>query len=337
MLKTAINKLLVKENLTEEEAYNSMNEIMKGQGTESQIGAFLVALRMKGESVEEITGCAKAMRDNATKVNIGQEYVIDTCGTGGDGGKTFNISTAASIIAASSGIKIAKHGNVAVSSKSGSADVLSKLGVNINLDSIDAKKCIDKVGIVFLFAQKYHKAMKYAAAPRRELGTRTVFNILGPLTNPAYVKGQVMGVYEEKLTNIVANVLSNLGCKKAMVVHGMDGLDEITTTGATKVSEVTNGYVKDYFINPKEYGLSLAISNDIEGGSSEENAEIILNILKGEKGRKRDIVLLNTAAALYIGNSCNSLKEGLDLAAHLIDSSKAYDKLQQLVQVSNNL
>lgn len=337
MIKMAINKLLVKENLTEEEAYNSVNAIMTGQGTESQIGAFLVALRMKGETIEEITGCAKAMRDNATKVNMGQEYVIDTCGTGGDGGKTFNISTAASIIAASAGIKIAKHGNVAVSSRSGSADVLSKLGVNINLDSIEAKKCIDETGIVFLFAQKYHKAMKYAAAPRRELGTRTVFNILGPLTNPAYVKGQVMGVYDEKLTNTVANVLSNLGCKKAMVVHGMDGLDEITTTSITKVSEVTNGYVSDYFISPEEYGLSMAELKDIEGGSPEENAEIILNILKGENGKKRDIVVFNTAAALYVGNGCNSLKEGVDLAAHLIDSGKAYNKLQQLVKVSNNL
>lgn len=337
MLKMAINKLLVKENLTEEEAYNSMNTIMTGQGTESQIGAFLVALRMKGENIEEITGCAKAMRDNAIKVNMEQEYIIDTCGTGGDGGKTFNISTAASIIAASSGIKIAKHGNVAVSSKSGSADVLSKLGVNINLDSIEAKKCIDKVGIAFLFAQRYHKAMKYAATPRRELGTRTVFNILGPLTNPAYVTGQVMGVYDEKLTNTVANVLSNLGCKKAMVVHGMDGLDEITTTTTTKVSQVNNGYVKDYFINPEEYGLSLSSLKDIEGGTPEENAEIILNILKGERGKKRDIVLLNTAAALYVGNGCNSIKEGMDLATNLVDSGKAYNKLQQLIKVSNNL
>ncbi len=336
MLKNIINKLLISESLTEKEAYNAINTIMKGLGTESQIGGFLVGLRMKGETIEEITGCAKSMRDNATMLDIGDEYAIDTCGTGGDGGKTFNISTVASIIAASGGIKVAKHGNIAVSSKSGSADILSKLGVNIKLKSIEAKRCFDKVGMVFLFAPEYHKAMKYTIVPRKELGIRTVFNILGPLTNPAYVKGQVVGVYAESLTNIVANVLLNLGCKKAMVVYGMDGIDEITTTGRTKVSEIINGNIKDYFIDPEEYGLPLATLRDIKGGSPEENAKIILNILKGERGRKRDIVLLNAGAALYVGNACNNLKEGIDLAAYLVDSKQAYEKLQQLIEISND-
>lgn len=337
MLQEAIKKVAIKESLTEKEAYSAMNEIMEGKGTNSQIGAFLMGLRMKGEKVEEITGFARAIRDNAVPLKLKSDYVIDTCGTGGDGGKTFNISTAVAIIAAAAGVKIAKHGNRAVSSKSGSADVLEELGFNINLQPEEAKKCIDEKGMAFLFAQKYHSAMKNAAMPRKELGIRTVFNILGPLTNPSFVKGQILGVYDKKLTNPVAQVLLNLGCERAMVVSGGDGLDEITTTTITYVSELKDGKVMDYTINPEDFEIELASIEDIKGGSAEENGEIILEVLKGNKGPKRNIVVLNSAAALYIGKACESIKAGVKLAEKLIDSGAAYDKLKELVEYSKNV
>lgn len=337
MIKNVINKLLNKKDLTEEESYESMDLIMKGKVSESQIAGFLVGLKMKGETIEEITGCARAMRDNAIKVNVENEYVMDTCGTGGDGGKTFNISTAVAIVAASAGIKIAKHGNVAVSSKSGSVEVLSKLGVNTNLNCTQAKECIDKAGITFLFAQNYHTAMKHAAGTRKDLGTRTIFNILGPLTNPAYVKGQIVGVYDENLTNVIGRVLVNLGCKRAMVVHGNDGLDEITTTGQTKVSEVRDGQVEDYLIDPRDYGIQYAKPEEIGGNTPQENSRIILDVLQGQEGHKRDIVLLNAGAAIYVGEKSQSIEEGIRIAKELIDSGKAYRKLIELVQVSNSV
>ncbi|MBV7273611.1 anthranilate phosphoribosyltransferase [Clostridium sp. PL3] len=337
MLKEAIKKVAIKESLTEKEAYSVMNEIMEGKGTNSQIGAFLMGLRMKGEKVEEITGFAKAIRDNAVPLKLKADYVIDTCGTGGDGGKTFNISTVASIIAAAAGVKIAKHGNRAVSSKSGSADVLEELGFNINLQPEEAKKCIDEKGMAFLFAQKYHSAMKNAAMPRKELGIRTVFNVLGPLTNPSFVKGQMLGVYDKKLTNPIAQVLLNLGCERAMVVSGGDGLDEITTTTITHVSELKEGKIIDYTINPEDFEIKLASIEDIKGGSAEENRKIILEVLKGSKGPKRNIVVLNSAAALYVGKVSESIKAGVKLAGELIDSGAAYNKLKELVEYSKSL
>lgn len=334
MLQEAIKKIVDKKDLSESEAYSAMNEIMKGEGAESQIGAFLVGLRMKGEKIDEITGCARAMRDNALQVKLQSEFVIDTCGTGGDGGKTFNISTAVAIVAAAGGVKVAKHGNRAVSSKSGSADVLTELGFNIELESEKAAKCIDEKGMAFLFAQKYHHAMKNVAPTRKILATRTIFNILGPLTNPGFVKGQVLGVYDKDLTSTLAQVLLNLGCEKALVVCGGDGLDEITTTTFTYVSEIKDGKVTDYIINPEKLGISLATHEDIKGGSAKENAEVILNILKGHKGHKRNIVVLNSAAALYVGNACESIEAGIKLAEELIDSGKAYKKMNELIEYS---
>ena len=330
MLKQVINKIIAKENLTEEEAYTFMNKIMKGEATEAQIGGFLVGLRMKGETIEEITGCARAMRDNARPLSLVSRYAIDTCGTGGDGGKTFNISSVCAVIAASGGVKVAKHGNRAVSSQSGSADVLTELGININVEPEEAVKLIEEKGMAFLFAQSYHLAMKNAAAPRREIGTRTIFNILGPLTNPAFVKGQILGVFSKDLTNTVAKVLGKLGAERALVVHGEDGLDEITTTGFSYVSELKDGIVFDYKIYPEDFGIKRATIEEISGGTAKDNASIILNVLKGAKGPKRDIVVLNTAAALYIGKVCETIKAGVGLAEELIDSGKAFRKLQEL-------
>jgi len=337
MLKEAIKKISNKENLNEEEAYSSVNEIMKGEALQSQIGAFLVGLKMKGETVEEITGSARAMRDNASIVKLESEYAIDTCGTGGDGSKTFNISTAVAIIAAAAGVKVAKHGNRAVSSSSGSADVLQELGIKIDIEPEKAKKLIDEKGMAFLFAQKYHSAMKNVGPVRKELGIRTVFNILGPLTNPAFVKGQVLGVYSKDLTHTLAEVLLKLGSEKAMVVHGGDGLDEITTTTTTYVSEIREGKVIDYEIEPERFDIPLAKVEDIKGSSAKENAGIIIDILKGKRGPKRDIVVLNTAAALYVGKVAENLEQGIKLTEDIIDSGKAYEKLNELVEYSKEV
>ncbi|WKV08864.1 anthranilate phosphoribosyltransferase [Thermoanaerobacterium sp. CMT5567-10] len=331
MLKEAIEKIVMGENLTELEAKSAMDSIMKGESGSALIGGYLIGLRMKGETIDEITGSAKSMIGNAVRLQLDSPYTIDTCGTGGDGGRTFNISTAVAIITSSAGVKIAKHGNRAVSSKSGSADVLSELGVKIDLEPEITKKFIDDVGFGFLYAPKYHLAMKNVAPIRRELGLRTVFNILGPLTNPASVKGQVLGVYDKKLTHVLAEVLLKLGCERALVVYGNDGLDEITTTTTTAVSEVKNGTVIDYTIDPHDYGINLSKDIDISGGDSKENAEIILDILKGEKGPKRDIVVLNSAAALYVGKAVDNIKEGVLLAEHLIDSGAALDKLNEIL------
>lgn len=337
MLQEAIKKIVLKESLDEKEAYAVMNEIMSGNATPSLIGGLLIGLRLKGESVEEITGFAKAMRDNAIKVELASDYVIDTCGTGGDGGKTFNISTAVAIIASAAGVKVAKHGNRAVSSKSGSADVLRELGFNIEAEPMYTKKMIEEKGMGFLFAPKYHVAMKHVAGIRKELATRTVFNVLGPLTNPAFVKGQVVGVYDKELIHPLAEVLLRLGIEKAMVVHGFDGLDEITTTSPTFVSEVKEGKVIDYVIDPGDYGIPYAKLEDLEGKDAKENAQIILNILRGEKGPKRDIVVLNAAAALYIGKVVEDLKEGIKVANYLIDTGLAFDKLTEILEYQRRL
>lgn len=337
MLNNAIKKVVTKNDLSELEAYEAMDSIMKGYGTEAEISALLIALRMKGEKIEEITGFAKAMRANALPLKLNSDYVIDTCGTGGDGGKTFNISTVVAIIAAAAGLKVAKHGNFAVSSKSGSADVLLELGFNINLEAENAAKCIDEKGMAFLFAQKYHHAMKNMAGTRKALGVRTICNILGPITNPSVVKGQILGVYDKNLTKIMAEVLVNLGCEKAIVVCGEDGLDEITTTTYSYISEIRDGKVIDYKIHPEDFGIKTAKIEELKGGCAKENAEIILDILKGTISPKRDVVLINSAAAMYVGKLCSSIKEGIKLSEEIIDSGKALDKLNELVKYSNKL
>lgn len=334
MLSEAIKKVVSGNDLSESESENIMKSIMSGEEAPSIVAGFLIGLKMKGEAISEITGCAKAMRNMAVPVKLKSDYAIDTCGTGGDGGKTFNISTAASIIAAAGGVKVAKHGNRAVSSKSGSADVLKELGININLEKSEVQKSIDDLGMGFLFAPMYHSAMKNVAGIRKELGVRTIFNILGPLTNPAFVKGQVMGVYDENLVKPIAKVLLNLGCERALVIHGDDGLDEITTTTTTSVCEVKDGKITEYKINPEHFDIKLASSNDITGGDAKENADIILDILKGKKGAKRDIVVLNSAASLYVGKKAKNIEDGISIANKLIDSGDAYDKYKEIVKYS---
>lgn len=330
----AIKKLSFRESLTEDEVRNVINQIMKGEATSAQIGGFLIGLRINGETPSQILGAVKALRDNGIKVKIkNTDHLIDTCGTGGDGGKTFNISTAVAIIAASGGAKVAKHGNRAVSSKSGSADVLTELGIRIDFDESESEKIIEEKGMAFLFAQKYNGAMKNVANERRELGTRTIFNLLGPLANPAPISGQLMGVYDGDLIKTVGEVLLNLGLKRAMVVHGDDGLDEITTTTTTSVCEVRDGKIKTYKLNPEKLGFQKAALEDIQGGDAKENAGIILRVLKGEKSFQRDIVVLNAGAALYVANIADSLEDGIKKANELVDSGIAYNKYVELTNL----
>lgn len=330
-MKEAIGKVINRENLSEDEMRKVINIIMKGDATSCQIGAFLAALRMKGETIDEIIGAVKGMRDNMVKLNIEDEYLIDTCGTGGDGGKTFNISTAVSIIAAAGGVKVAKHGNRAVSSKSGSADVLEALGIKTDLSPKESIEQIKNKNMSFLFAQQYHKAMKNVGKERREVGTRTIFNLIGPLANPAPIRGQLMGIFDGNLVGTIGEVLLNLGIEKGLVVHGDDGLDEITITDETKICEISNGGTKIYKISPEEFGIKRVSMEEISGGTPEENAETIISILKGEKGAKRDIVTLNAAAALFAGKKVDNLHDGFILANALIDSGRAYKKYKELV------
>lgn len=330
MFKSLLQKLLLKEDLSEKEVMSVMNCIMNGEATQSQIGGFLTALRFKGETVEEIIGCARVMREKSVKVEHQLPYCIDTCGTGGDGSHTFNISTAATMVAASAGAKIAKHGNRAMSSSSGSADVLEALGVNIRLSPEQVGKCIEEVGIGFMFAQLFHQSMKHAAAARKELGIRTVFNILGPLTNPANAKGQLIGIFDGNMTGMLAEVLRGLGTERAMVVHGCDGLDEITTTGPTKISELKDGVIEEYYIDASDFGIPRSKPADLIGGDAAFNANIIKSILDGEKGPGRDIVLINAAAALYVAKCSKDLKEGIIVAGEMIDSGRAARKMEEL-------
>ncbi len=337
MLKNAIENLLEGKHLSEKEMMDAMEFIMDGEASPVLIGSFLTALRMKGETAEEITGGAKVMLKKAERIALENLYTLDTCGTGGDCSGTFNISTAVAFIAAASGIHVVKHGNRSVSSRSGSADVLEALGVNISLLPKQVEECVKVQNIGFLFAPTFHKAMRHAAGTRKELGFRTIFNILGPLTNPANAKSQVLGVFDEKLTEPLAKVLANLGVEHAMVVHGMDGLDEFSITGETKVTEVKNGDINTYYITPEEFGIKRATRNDILGGDAIENAEIIKNILIGEKGPKRDIVLLNSGAALYVGKKAKSLQEGINYARELIDGGYALDKLNNYVEYTRRI
>lgn len=335
MIKEAIAKVVTKTNLTEAEAEAVMREIMQGEATEAQIAAYITGLRMKGETVDEITGSARVMREKAVQVKLDAPYQVDTCGTGGDMSHTFNISTTAAFVAAGAGVVVAKHGNRSVSSKSGSADVLQALGVNIEIPSHRVEECLREIGIGFLFAPMMHQAMKYAIGPRREIGIRTIFNLLGPLTNPAGVKAQIMGVYSAELTSILARVLGNLGIDHAFVVHGMDGLDEITITDQTKVSEYHNGQVRDYLIHPSDFGIPVGKASDLKGGDAKENASITMDVLKGQKGPRRDIVILNAAAALAASGKAKDIKEGIAIAVDSIDSGAAMNKLMQLKDFTN--
>jgi anthranilate phosphoribosyltransferase len=331
---SAIKKLSSKEVLTEEEVRAVINQIMRGEATSAQIGGFLIGLRVNGETPAQILGAVKALRDNLIPVEIEDTAnLIDTCGTGGDGSKTFNISTAVAIIAASGGAKVAKHGNRAVSSKSGSADVLTELGIKIDFDEKQSKKIIKENGMAFLFAPKYNGAMKNVATERKELGTRTIFNLIGPLSNPAPLTGQLMGVYDGALIETAGEVLLNLGLERAMVVHGDDGLDEITTTTTTNVCEVKDGKIVTYKLDPEKLGFKKATLDDIKGGDAKENSKIILSVLKGEKGAPRDIVVINSAAALYVAKIVDSLEEGIKKANELIDSGIAYKKYEELTKI----
>ena len=337
MIKEAIIKIVNKEDLSFDEAYAVMNEIMNGETTPTQNAAFLAALSTKSAKAEttgEIAGCAKAMREHATPLDTDFD-LFEIVGTGGDNAGSFNISTTSAIVAAAGGMKVSKHGNRAASSKCGTADCLEALGVNIDEDPDKCRELLEKVGICFFFAQKYHTSMKYVGAIRKELGFRTVFNILGPLTNPAHPKRQLLGVYDEYLIEPLAKVLMELGVKRGMVVYGMDKLDEISLSAPTKVCEIKDGSLHTYEIKPEDFGLSRCKKEDLAGGDPKENAAITLSILEGEKGAKRDAVLLNAGAALYIGEKAKSMQEGINLAARLIDSKKALNVLEDFIKVSN--
>lgn len=337
MIKEAIVKIVNKEDLTYEEAYAVMNEIMSGETTATQNAAFLAALSTKStkaETIAEITGCAAAMRDHATKVETGMD-IIEIVGTGGDGSHSFNISTTAALVAAAGGLKVAKHGNRAASSKCGTADCQEALGINIQQSPEKCVELLEKAGMCFFFAQKYHTSMKYVGAIRKELGFRTVFNILGPLTNPASPKLQLLGVYDEYLVEPLAQVLINLGLTRGMVVYGQDKLDEISLSAPTTVCEFRDGWFKTSVIAPEDFGFERCTKADLVGGTPEENAAITRAILSGEKGHKRNAVLLNAGAALYIGGKADSMKDGVKLAAELIDSGAAMRTLEKLIEVSN--
>jgi len=335
-IQPAIQQLIEHRDLSRDGARAVMDQIMSGQATDAQIGAFLIALRCKGESVEEITGCAQVMREKVTRIATSREDLIDTCGTGGDGSGTFNISTTVVFVAAGAGLAVAKHGNRAMSSQCGSADVLQALGVDIEIDPEKVGRCLDETGIGFLFAPMLHGAMKHAIGPRREIATRTVFNVLGPLTNPAGAGRQLLGVYAADLTEKIAGVLLELGSERAFVVHGTDGLDEITLTGPTRVSELREGQIATGEIAPEDFGMERARPDALKGGTAEENAKILTDILAGEKSPRRDIVLLNAAAAIAAGGRADSLEEGLEKARASIDSGKALQALEHLVKVSNS-
>ncbi|HZK40271.1 MAG TPA: anthranilate phosphoribosyltransferase [Atribacterota bacterium] len=338
MFKELLNKVVIGENLREKEARWTMNEIMQGKVSAAQIASFLTALRIKRETVEEITGCAQAMRENAVKLKKVYPLAVDTCGTGGDCKGTFNISTITAFVAAGAGLKVAKHGNRGVSSKSGSADVLEALGININLAPFQIEECLEKVGIAFFFAPIFHPAMRFAVGPRKEIGFRTIFNLLGPLTNPAGVKYQVLGVYDPDLTELIAGVLEKLGVEEAMVVCGESGIDEITLTGTTKISRVNGGRVETFYLKPEELGLRRCKLKDIQGGEADINAEIVLEILNGRrKSFQRDIVLANAAAVLVVGGIVENMREGVEKAAEVIDSGAALKKLEELRYYTNRV
>ncbi|MDD2366845.1 MAG: anthranilate phosphoribosyltransferase [Desulfuromonadaceae bacterium] len=349
MIKKAIAKVVERKDLSEAETIEVMNQIMSGESTTAQIGAFITALRMKGETIEEITGAARVMRERATpirvgrgvldidrdEINVDRETILDVVGTGGDGTNTFNISTTVSFVVSACGVKVAKHGNRSVSSACGSADVLEKLGINLDVTSETVENCINQIGIGFLFAPALHGAMKHAIGPRREIGIRTIFNILGPLTNPAGADCQVMGVYSEDLVEKLAGVLHKLGCKHGFVVHGSDGMDEITLTGETTVAEVTPAGITVSRITPEQYGLKKCSMDELRGGDAVANAAIVKSVLGGEQGAKREIVLLNAAYALLAAGKVTTPADGFSLAAEAIDSGRAIQQLDKLRVLTN--
>lgn len=336
MIREAIHLLVQSIHLSEAEMAECMKEIMEGRTTEAQVAAFLTALRIKGETVEEITGAARIMREKAATIKA-PEGVLDTCGTGGDMAHTFNISTAAAVVTAAAGVPVAKHGNRSVSSKSGSADVLEALGVRIDLPPEKVERSLYETGFGFLFAPLFHPSMKYAVGPRKDIGIRTIFNILGPLTNPAGAKRQLLGVFADRLTDTLAEVLGNLGAEDIMVVHGEDGLDEITISDGTKVSRWKGGRVETFYITPEDFGFRKADVQSLSGGDKNENAKILRSLFNGEKGPKRDVVLMNTAAALVVADRAEDFADALLLASEVIDSGRAAQKLQEIVKVTNAL
>ena len=337
MIREAIVKIVNKEDLTYQEAYAVMNEIMSGETTPTQNSAFLAALSTKSaraETTDEIAGCAAAMRDHATRVETGME-IFEIVGTGGDNAQSFNISTTAALVAAAGGMKVAKHGNRAASSRCGTADCLEALGVNISQSPERCIELLKEAGMCFFFAQKYHTSMKYVGPIRKELGFRTVFNILGPLTNPGSPTMQLLGVYDDYLVEPLAQVLVNLGIKRGMVVYGQDKLDEISLSSPTKICEIRDGWFRSYVITPEEFGFTRCTKAELQGGTPEENARITLDILEGKKGPKRDAVLMNAGAALYIGGRAGGLADGIRLAGELIDAGKALKVLRKLKEISN--
>jgi len=341
-IKQAIAKVVQREDLVEAEMVDVMNEIMGGEATPAQIGSFITALRMKGETVDEISGAVRVMREKATHIATGVDLekgdvLVDTCGTGGDGSGTFNVSTTTAFVVAGAGFPVAKHGNRSISSNCGSADVLEAAGVSLDISPEEVGKCVREIGIGFLFAPALHGAMKHAIGPRKEMGIRTIFNILGPLTNPAGANVQVLGVFDEALIEPLAQVLAKLGSKRALVVHGAGNLDELTVTGVTKVAELNNGKVHCYSVSPEDVGLKRAELAQLKGGAdAAESAEQMRAVLGGESGPKRDMVLLNSGAALMAAGLCADLKTGIAKAAEVIDSGKALEKLDQLVSLTQN-
>jgi anthranilate phosphoribosyltransferase len=335
MIKNEIEKVIAGEDLSVDEMTRCMLAIMSGEVSEIHIASFLTALKAKGESVAEITGGARAMREKAEKVDLEDYYTIDTCGTGGDQSGTYNISTTVSMIAAAAGVTIVKHGNRSVSSQCGAADVLEALGVKVDLTPAQVEATVKEIGIGFFFAPTFHKAMKYVGKTRKALGFRTIFNILGPLTNPAHAKAQVLGVFDESLTEVMANVLLELGVKKALVVHGACGLDEISTVGETKITELKDGKIETYYIQPEDFGFNRATLQDIQGGTKEENAAIIRELLNGKEGPKMDILLLNAGAALYVAEKAESIQAGISLAKEMIRKGKAIKKLEEFIEKTN--
>lgn len=336
-MRREIEKVIQGEDLSLEESRRVMEEIMDGKATPAQIGSFITALRMKGETIEEISGAALVMREKAARIDTKRELLLDVCGTGGDKLNTFNISTTTAFVVAGAGVAVAKHGNRSVSSSSGSADLLEELGVNLTLTPNQVGRSIDEIGIGFLYAPIFHKAMKHAVGPRREIGVRTIFNMLGPLTNPAHAQVQLLGVYSPDLTEPIAHVLNNLGVKSAFVVHGLSGMDELSTVGETRVSRLKDGQVSTYTVAPGDFGLDEATLDELKGGGPKVNAQIALDILEGKKGKKRDIVLLNAGAALVGAGEVEDIKEGIKLAEQAIDEGEALKKLEELIQFTNRL
>ncbi len=348
MIKQAIGKVVLLQDLSEIEMIDVMNQIMGGEATPAQVGALITALRMKGETIEEIAGAARVMRDRATPIRVGKaldidreeinldrETILDTCGTGGSGTKSFNISTTVALVVSACGIKVAKHGNRSISSACGSADVLEALGVNLNVTPQQVESCINEIGIGFLFAPAMHGAMKHAIGPRREIGIRTIFNILGPLTNPAGADRQVLGVYAESLVEVMARVLVKLGCRRGFVVHGLDGMDEVTLTGPTRIGEIRDGAVTLSTIEPEDFALRRCALADLQGGDALANAAIVRGVLTGQTGPKRDVVLLNSAYALVAAGAATDVEAGLERGRSAIDDGLAMAKLEALIALTN--